>query len=168
MHFTEEIRQLRADNGRLEAQIRDLEFLIQAREEELNLLRIKVDEVSRLRSSLESRIYEIDQLQQLLKEESQKALAADIQGEILENELLQAIKAETQNEELKEQSSSLQTENEYLQQELKDSLGFYKEVADLKRKVSLLGSRLELAELATMPTRFPNSFGESGEEKQMP
>ena len=168
MHFIEEIRQLRADNGRLEAQIRDLEFLIQAREEELNLLRIKVDEVSRLRSSLEGRIHEIDQLRQLLEEECQKARAADIQGELMEKELLQAIKAETQNEELKEQSSSLQTENEYLQQELKESLGFYKEVADLKRKVSLLGSRLELAELATTPARFPDSFRESGEEKEMP
>lgn len=167
MNFTEEIRQLRADNGRLEAQIRDLEYLIQAREEELSLLRTRVDEISRLRSSLEGRIYEIDQLHQLLDEQSQKIRAADIQVEIAEKELLQAIRAEIQNEELKEQSSSLQTENEYLQQELNDLLGCYKEAGDLKRKVSLLGSRLELAELAATPSGFRDSFRENGEETEM-
>lgn len=158
MHFDAEIRQLRAENDRLAAQIRDLEFLIEAREEELSLLRIKIDEVARLRSSLDSRLHEIEQLRQLLEEESRKLHGAGVQGEVLEKELLQSIKAETLNVELRQQSTALKTENDYLQRELQDSMLFYREVADLKKQISQLGSRLEMAALEKDPSTVRNTF----------
>lgn len=142
MNFDNELQRISADNDRLRARVEDLEYLVSAREEELNLLRIKVSEVNELKSSLENRLLELEQLNERLKEASMNEVRSEQRVADMEKELLQAIVFEKELLLSRKKEATARNEGEYLQEELKEALAFHSLAEELKQRISQLESRL--------------------------
>lgn len=149
MQFDTEIQRLESENSYLQAQIRDLEYFMEAREEELILLRAKSLEMARLQSEYQNGLLELEQLNLKLREALQKLASQAGIKEQLEGELLRSVSSERELLDLKEKSASMGIENDYLLGELQEFRICREEVDSLRRKVSLLNSRLNTAIVAS-------------------
>lgn len=138
---------LKNENDQLQKQLDELEYLIQIKEEELELLRKESQNLSELQSKIQMNLYEFEQMQLHILEHQKKAEGAIKREVMLEEELFQNIKIETEYYKIKEDLNSTKTALEDINNQMSEAILLYKQVADLKSKITELESNLEIAEL---------------------
>ncbi len=138
------VNQLKSDNQQMKIELEDLNYLIEAREEELALLRQKAAFAVQLQSKLDQNLHEIAQMQDLLGEQQRQAAGATRREASMENELFQSMQMEREFYDLKDQLQSTQTALSDINLQVQDALGLYKENARLKQKIAELESNLEI------------------------
>ncbi len=141
-----ELHELQSNKILLQVQLKDLNELIEVREEELALLRNKAAEAARLKSVLDNAIGEIEFLQESIEEEK-KDNYESLQLAELEKELLATLKEKQQYEEQLKQQQSLQANLQQAEDELGMAMDYYTKCRQLQEKLSITQSNLELAEL---------------------
>jgi chromosome segregation ATPase len=139
--------ELKNENDQLQKQLDELEYLIQIKEEELELLRKESENLSELKSKIQMNLYEFEQMQLHILEHQKKAVGAIKRETMLEEELFQNIKIETEYYKIKEDLNSTKTALEDINHQMSEAVLLYKQVADLKSKITELESNLEIAEL---------------------
>jgi predicted nucleic acid-binding Zn-ribbon protein len=134
----------------LQAQLNDLEYLIQVREEELQTLRGSSHLIAEMRSQLETNALSQEQLQLLVSEFQQKYDAIRNREETMENELVDHIENEKNVDDWVKKNKSLQTELDIVLDELEQakqeiqSLTLFKDqVVELQSKLEMLTYRLQ-------------------------
>jgi len=134
----------------LQAQLNDLEYLINAREEELQSMRNSNQLIAEMRSQLETNALSQEQLQLLVSEFQQKYNAIRNREEAMENELVDHIENEKNIDDWVKKNISLQTELDIVLDELEQakqeiqSLTLFKDqVVELQSKLEMLTYRLQ-------------------------
>ena len=138
----------------LQAQLNDLEYLIQVREEELQTLRGSSHLIAEMRSQLETNALSQEQLQLLVSEFQQKYDAIRNREETMENELVDHIENEKNVDDWVKKNKSLQTELdivldivldelEQAKKEIESLTLFKNQVAELQSKLEMLTYRLQ-------------------------
>ena len=134
----------------LQAQLNDLEYLINAREEELQSMRNSNQLIAEMRSQLETNALSQEQLQLLVSEFQQKYNAIRNREEAMENELVDHIENEKNIDDWVKKNKSLQTELDIVLDELEQakqeiqSLTLFKDqVVELQSKLEMLTYRLQ-------------------------
>ena len=141
------IAELKNENQALQLQLQDLEYMIQMREEELVYLKKAADSVAELQSRFDHNLYEFEQMQNRIGDQQQKAEGAARREIALEDEMIQTIQTETAYYELRDQFKSSKAAFDDINSQLEDMSLLYRELADLKSKVTELESNLEIANL---------------------
>lgn len=139
--------ELRNENEQLQKQLDELEYLIQIKEEELDLLRNESANLSELKSKLQMNLHEFEQMQLHILENKKKAEGAVKREAGLEEELFQSVKVETEYYKIRDELKSTKTALEDIHHQMSEAVVLYKQVADLKSKIAELESNLEIAEL---------------------
>jgi hypothetical protein len=141
-----ELQELQSNKILLQVQLKDLNELIEIREEELVLLRNKATEAARLKSVLDNAIGEIEFLQESIEEEKKDSYEK-LQLAEVEKELLAALKEKQLYEAQLRQQQSLQANLQQAEDELGMAMDYYTKCRQLQEKLSITQSNLELAEL---------------------
>ena len=141
------ITELKNENQALQLQLQDLEYMIQMREDELVYLKKAADSVAELQSRFDHNLYEFEQMQNRIGDQQQKAEGAARREIALEDELIQTIQTETAYYELRDQFKSSKAAFDDINSQLEDMSLLYRELADLKSKVTELESNLEIVNL---------------------
>lgn len=141
------LQQLKSENELLQIQLADLNEMITAREEELEILRKTAAHAVALQSRLDMNLDEFYYMQDHIGNQQQHAEGAARREASLENELLQSIEMETQLYNLKDQYESTKAQLADLNNEMDRLSVLNKEVIILKAKVAELESNLEIATL---------------------
>jgi len=141
------ITELKNENQALQLQLNDLEYMIQMREEELLYLKKTADSIAELQSRFDHNLYEFEQMQNHIGDQQQKAEGAARREIALEDEMIQTIQTETAYYELRDQFKSSKAAFDDINSQLEDMSLLYRELADLKSKVTELESNLEIANL---------------------
>lgn len=147
MEFSNDFQRLRAENELLLVRLLDLDTLISAREEELQMLRQLAEEGRQLRSKLDAGTLESENLRQELEVARREARGLEGRSEEMEKELIESIRNQSNYSELLGKSGSMQAEIEILQNELAESTRLNDKLGDLEARLVELTSRLEIAEL---------------------
>ena len=82
------IQELKNENEELQYQLKDLEYLIQLKEEELDDLKKASQQVSSLQSKIDQNLYQFEQMQLFINEEQQKLQGALNREASIEQELI--------------------------------------------------------------------------------
>ncbi len=135
----------------LQAQLNDLEYLIQAREEELQTLRGSSHLIAELRSQLETNALSQEQLQLLVSEFQQKYEAIRNREEAMENELVDHIENEKNIDDWVKKNRSLQTELDIVLDELEQAKKEIESLTMFKNQVTELQSKLEMLTYRLQP-----------------
>ena len=138
---------LREENEELQFKLQDLEYFIQIREEELEILKSKQSSLAELKSRINEQLYEMEQMQHFIGDLQQKAVGADNRQAEMEEEMLQSITGERKWYELQEQFQSMSAELEQTNEQLNEAVALYKTVKALKTKITELESSLEILQL---------------------
>jgi len=141
------ITELKNENQALQLQLNDLEYMIQMREEELLYLKKTADSIAELQSRFDHNLYEFEQMQNHIGDQQQKAEGAARREIALEDEMIQTIQTETAYYELRDQFKSSKAAFDDINSQLEDMSLLYRELADLKSKVTELESNLEIVNL---------------------
>lgn len=139
-----ELEQLQSNKILLQLQLNDLNELVAVREEELDLLRKKAAESTRLKAVLDNAISEIEFLQESLDEEK-KGSYEKLQLAEIEKELIATLKEKQHYEALLKQQKSLQANLQQTEDELNLAMDYYTSSRQLQEKLSITQSNLELA-----------------------
>jgi predicted RNase H-like nuclease (RuvC/YqgF family) len=70
------VKQLKSENELLQIQLQDLNYMIEAREEELDMLRKTAAHAVQLQSRLDHNLFEIEQMQDMIGEKQREAQGA--------------------------------------------------------------------------------------------
>ena len=100
------IQELKNENEELQYQLKDLEYLIQLKEEELDDLKKASQQVSSLQSKIDQNLYQFEQMQLFINEEQQKLQGALKREASIEQELIDGIATEKSYYEIKEEFNS--------------------------------------------------------------
>lgn len=141
------LQQLKSENELLHIQLNDLNEMIGAREEELELLRKKAAHATALQSRLDMNLDEFYQMQDTIGNQQQYAEGAAQREASMEKELIQSIEMETQLYTLKDQYESTKAALADVSMELDKLASVHKELAALKSRITELESDLEIAQL---------------------
>ena len=141
------ITKLKNENEGLQLQLQDLEYMIQMREEELLYLKKTADSIAELQSRFDHNLYEFEQMQNHIGDQQQKAEGALRREIALEDEMVQSVQTETAYYELRDQFKSSKAAFDDISSQLADMSILYRELADLKSKVTALESNLEIVTL---------------------
>lgn len=125
----------------------DLQVLLEMREEELQEYRQQAEQVSELRSLLEKRLLAFDQMQEKLLEWQKKTISATRREEATERELLQCLPFEQSYHALQKTVQSREAEIAWLQDESAETRKLFDVIDDLKNRLALCESELELIRL---------------------
>lgn len=88
------VKQLKSENELLQIQLQDLNYMIEAREEELDMLRKTAAHAVQLQSRLDHNLFEIEQMQEVIGEKQREAQGALKRESSLEAEMFQSIQME--------------------------------------------------------------------------
>jgi hypothetical protein len=156
MDFEKQIRILQNENEYLEEQIVDLNKEIEAKNIALSQLKGNESEAA-LRSRISMNMYEIEQLQyNAMQAEKKKASMEAFFGE-METEFLQEIKAGQKTKAALKELTSVQANNQVLNEELDAYAGMFKKVTDLKNKLKEASSLLDMKEIECQHLRDENA-----------
>lgn len=144
MQSGELILQLKQENDQLQFELKDLNYLVQMKEEELEQLHNTVSKVSQLQSSLDQNLYEFEQLHSKIGELHEQVVGATKRESSLEEEMIQSIQVETAYYEMKGQLNSTKAALADLNFQLAEATSLYHQVATLKNKVAALESNVEI------------------------
>ena len=135
----------------LQAQLNDLEYLINAREEELQSMRNSNQLIAEMRSQLETNALSQEQLQLLVSEFQQKYNAIRNREEAMENELVDHIENEKNIDDWVKKNISLQTELDIVLDELEQAKQEIQSLTLFKDQVTELQSKLEMLTYRLQP-----------------
>jgi chromosome segregation ATPase len=135
----------------LQAQLNDLEYLINAREEELQSMRNSNQLIAEMRSQLETNALSQEQLQLLVSEFQQKYNAIRNREEAMENELVDHIENEKNIDDWVKKNKSLQTELDIVLDELEQAKQEIQSLTLFKDQVTELQSKLEMLTYRLQP-----------------
>ena len=139
------LRHLKSENEQLQIQLQDVNEMIQAREEELELLRKTAAYAVELQSRLDVNMDEIYQMQDRIGEEQRKAAGAVKRETSLEKELLESIEMETEFYNMRDEFASTRAAFADINSEVSKMSSLYQQIATLTRRVTELESNLEIA-----------------------
>jgi hypothetical protein len=137
--------QMKSENDLLQMQLKDLEYMIQLREEELEEMKNTAKQVSVLHSKLDNNLIQFEHMQNIIGDQDQKAVGAERRENAMEEEMLQSITAEQAYYEINSAHQSLKLALEDTQIQLSEAILLYKERTDLQKKIAELESNLEMA-----------------------
>ncbi len=139
------IKQLKSENELLQIQLNDVNYMIQAREEELDLLRARAREASAMQSKLDTNLNEFEQMQNNLGNCQQKNAGHTQRLQEMEDELYMAIKEQLQYAESLKEMNSLEANLLDTANELQEASDVYKKMQEMKTKLAATNSQLEIA-----------------------
>jgi len=140
----EEIKQLKSENESLRLQLEDINYLINSREEELDLLRDKLNQMAQLRSELDANLDHIVQMQNNLNAYERKTKGALKREASLEDELVQSVEMEKSFYEIKEKYESSKAAIRDMDIELGDAMTMYRQLSDANSRIAELESINEI------------------------
>lgn len=141
------IQELKNENEELQYQLKDLEYLIQLKEEELDDLKKASQQVSSLQSKIDQNLYQFEQMQLFINEEQQKLQGALKREASIEQELIDGIATEKSYYEIKEEFNSTKTALQDINEQMNEAATIYQQLVLMKKKVAELESNLEIANL---------------------
>lgn len=141
----EQVKKLISENEFLQVQLQDVNEMIAAREEELALLREKARQSVQTRSDLDTAYEELAYMQNVISKHQQKAVGAASREASMEEELVETIRMEKEYYEIKKQFESSSAALADINQQLSEAATIYKQLADAKRKIAELESKLDIA-----------------------
>jgi len=142
----DELLRIKNENELVKVQLGDLDYMIQVREEELEMLRKKALEAIELKSMLDNRLLELEQLQINLLDYRRREDGSINREKITEEEILLSINIEKEYYVLTEKLTSARSELEYVQSELADKKDLHLKIERLEKEVAMLESKLGMAE----------------------
>jgi hypothetical protein len=122
----------------------DLQVLLEMREEELQEYRQQALQVSELRSLMDERLLAFGQMQEKLLEWQKKTISATRREEATERELLQCLPFEQSYHALQKTVQSREAEIAWLQDEFTEIRELHDVIDDLKNRLAVCESELEL------------------------
>jgi hypothetical protein len=141
------IQQLKSDNALLHVQLNDLTELIQIREEELEILRIKAAQVAALQSNLDENIYQLEQMQLFLGDQERGVAGANRREQSMETEMLESLQMEKDYYTLSDKLKSTRAALDDISEKFAEASTLFREVATLKSTIAELESKLEIESL---------------------
>jgi len=147
MQSEDYIKDLKKENEELQFQLKDLEYLIQLKEEELADLRRASQQVAELQSKIDQNLYQFEQMQLLISEEQKKLQGALKREASMEQELIDVIGIEKSYYEIKEKFNSTKTALHDITEQMNEAATIYQQWISLKKKVAELESNLEIVNL---------------------
>jgi len=142
----DELLRIKNENELVKVQLGDLDYMIQVREEELEMLRKKALEAIELKSMLDNRLLELEQLQNNLLDYRRREDGSINRERVTEEEILLSINIEKEYYVLREKLISTRSELEYVQSELADKKDLHSKIEELEKNVATLESKLGMAE----------------------
>lgn len=127
--------------------LHDLQVLLEMREEDLQECREKAVQVSELRSLLDERLLAFGQMQEMLLEWQKKTISATRREDATERELLQCLPFEQSYNALKKTIQSREAEIAWLQDESAEIRKLHELIDELRNRLSVCESELELSRL---------------------
>jgi chromosome segregation ATPase len=142
-----QLQQIQAENEHLKLQLEEVNEIIAIREEELAILRQKMQKATQLQSKLDMNLLEFEQMQNTIGEKQQEVEGNSIRLEELENELFKSIKMETNYYNMLDENVSLQANLKDTNSELEEAASLYKKVRQLTKELTETKSNLEIAQM---------------------
>lgn len=142
-----QLQQIQAENEHLKLQLEEVNEIIAIREEELAILRQKMQKATQLQSKLDMNLLEFEQMQNTIGEKQQEAEGNSIRLEELEKELFKSIKMETNYYNMLDENVSLQANLKDTNSELEEAASLYKKVRQLTIELTETKSNLEIAQM---------------------
>ncbi len=140
-----QIQALRSENELLQIQLNDVNYMIQVREEELDLLRERAKEAAAMQSKLDNNLNEFDQMQRSIGDVQQKSSGTFERLEEMENELYASVKEQIKYAESLKEFNSLEANLLDTNNELQEAAAVYRKMAEMKTKLASSQSNLEIA-----------------------
>ena len=147
MQHEDYIKNLKQENEDLQFQLKDLEYLIQIKEEELADLKKASQHVAELQSKIDQNLYQFEQMQLHISDEQHKLKGALKREASMEQELIDAISNEKSYYEIKEEFDSTKTALHDINEQMNEAATIYKQLVSLKKKVAELESNLDIVNL---------------------
>ena len=141
------INELKIENEELQFQLKDLEYLIQLKEEELADLKKTSQNIIELQSKLDQNLYQFEQMQNFIGNQQQQAEGALRREASMEEEMIDSMKAEKSYYEIREEFKSNKLALNDLNQQMNEAVALYHQITDLKNKITSLQSDLEISNL---------------------
>ena len=138
---------LRSENELLQIQLDDVNYMIQVREEELELLRNRAKEAVAMQSQLDQNLNEFEQMQLHLGKCQQKNSGQSERLEALENELYLSIKEQLGAAETVKHFNSMETNLIDTSNELQQAEAVYQQLIQTKKIAAAAQSELEIANI---------------------
>jgi chromosome segregation ATPase len=145
MQTDNQVRQLRSENELLHIQLDDVNMMIKAREDELDLLRAKAREAVAMQSKLDNNLNEFEQMQHSLGNCQQKNAGHSLRLQEMEEELYLSIKEQLKYAESLKTMNSLEANLLDTTNELQEASEVYRKVKEMKTALAATNSQLEIA-----------------------
>ena len=142
----EQIKKLVSVNESLQAQMEDLNTVLNEREKELDILKKSIAEATILRSKLDVQLDEIQSIQNRLSEKQQQAKGAEEREIELQQELTEAARLQNQCNDLAKQYAYLHTQFTDIQSQLTEVNKRNLQLQQIAGRIGELESRLENTE----------------------
>ncbi len=140
-----QIQILRSENELLQLQLDDVNMMIQVREEELDLLRVRAREAAAMQSRLDNNLNEFEQMQNSLGNVQQKNSGKELRLEEMENELYESVKEQLRYAETLKDFNSMGANLMDTNNELEEATAVYKKMAAMKIVLAEAQSNYEIA-----------------------
>ena len=140
-----QIQILRSENELLQLQLDDVNMMIQVREEELDLLRVRAREAAAMQSRLDNNLNEFEQMQNSLGNVQQKNSGKELRLEEMENELYESVKEQLRYAETLKDFNSMEANLVDTNNELEEATAVYKKMAAMKIVLAEAQSNYEIA-----------------------
>jgi len=147
MQHEDYIKNLKQENEDLQFQLKDLEYLIQLKEEELADLKKASQHLAELQSKIDQNLYQFEQMQLHISDEQHKLMGALKREASMEQELIDAIEIEKSYYEIKEAFDSTKTALHDINEQMNEAASIYQQLVTFKKKVAELESNLEIVNL---------------------
>ncbi len=141
------IKELKIENEALQFQLKDLEYLIQLKEEELADLKKASENIIELQSKLDQNLYQFEQMQNHIGHQQQQAEGALRREASMEQEMIDSIKIEQSYYEIRDEFNSNKLALNDLNQQMNEAVALYHQITDLKKKITSLQSDVEISNL---------------------
>ena len=120
-------------------------MMIQVREEELDLLRVRAREAAAMQSRLDNNLNEFEQMQNSLGNVQQKNSGKELRLEEMENELYESVKEQLRYAETLKDFNSMGANLMDTNNELEEATAVYKKMAAMKIVLAEAQSNYEIA-----------------------
>lgn len=136
---------LKKENEELQFELKDLQYLIKVKEEELFSLKATAEKIAELQSRLDATLYETDQVKLELAEARHQAAGALKREELLEEDLTQNVILQKSYHEINDKYTSAKSALEDVYREMDEAGKLYNELAQQNSRIAELESHLEIA-----------------------
>lgn len=144
MDLDEKLAHINAEKALLQNQVKELDELIEVREEELDLLRDKARKAIEMKSELDVALNDILYLQESMQQERSAMIYPDAVKN-LEKELLETLRENHSSQEELKKKHVVESQLKFTEEELESAMNYYAKYQEANEKIISLTSDLELA-----------------------